>query len=204
VSDTENQTLTEERARYRRVIRAAEDLFKKSGFRGVTMEAVAREAAISKVTLYSYFKNKDELFVAVSTRMAEILARGFTAEVEAAGRSLDDRLAGAILAKHRLVYRLVRSSPHAEDLFSRKAQLAGDVFARADDHMLAQLTQALAGDADLARDAARLARALFFGSSQLAGHSASEAEMEADVLSFVTTHLAGARAMRRADQGDQA
>jgi AcrR family transcriptional regulator len=40
-------------------------LFKKVGFRAVTMELVAREANVAKATLYSYFKNKDELFLAV-------------------------------------------------------------------------------------------------------------------------------------------
>src|ERR1700760_3749028 len=59
----------EENARCRRTIRAAEELFKKAGFRAVTMELVAREANVAKATLYSYFKNKDELFLAVCARM---------------------------------------------------------------------------------------------------------------------------------------
>lgn len=194
----------DERARHRRVIRAAGELFGKMGFRAVTMEAVAREAAISKATLYSYFRNKDELFIAVSSRTAEILGSAFMAELDAPGRPLDDRVAGAVLAKQRLVYKLVRTSPHAEDLFTRKAQIAGDIFARSDDVMLDRLTQAIAEDALLAAEAARLARALFFGSGQLAAHAGGPAEMEADVAAFITTHLAGARAMRRHTQGDQA
>jgi AcrR family transcriptional regulator len=43
------------------------------GFRAVTMELVAREANVAKATLYSYFKNKDELFLAVCARMARLL-----------------------------------------------------------------------------------------------------------------------------------
>lgn len=197
-----DDTQSDERVRYRRVIRAAGDLFGKVGFRAVTMEAVAREAAISKATLYSYFKNKDDLFVAVSGRTAEILGNAFMAELGAADRPLDDRVAGALLAKLRLVHKLVRTSPHAEDLFTRKAQIAGDIFAKADDAMLDRLADVIAEDPMLVADAARLARALFFGSSQLAAHAGGPAEMEADVAAFIVTHLAGARAMRRNPQGD--
>ena len=60
--------VTDENARCRRALRTAEELFKKMGFRAVTMELVAREADLAKATLYSYFKNKDELYLAVCGR----------------------------------------------------------------------------------------------------------------------------------------
>jgi AcrR family transcriptional regulator len=69
---------TETTAAQRRIIRAAEEAFKKSGFRGVTMEAVARDAAVAKATLYAQFRNKDELFLAVCSRMAALTNRAFT------------------------------------------------------------------------------------------------------------------------------
>ena len=47
----------DESARLRRALRAAEELFKRVGFRGVTMEMVAREADMAKATLYSYVIN---------------------------------------------------------------------------------------------------------------------------------------------------
>src|ERR1700722_14380679 len=70
MSSTAQDTVNEENARYKRAIRTAEELFKKVGFRAVTMELVAREANVAKATLYSYFKNKDELYLAVCARMA--------------------------------------------------------------------------------------------------------------------------------------
>src|SRR4029077_13230949 len=57
MSSTAQDALTDENARYKRVVRTAEELFKKVGFRAVTMELVAREANVAKATLYSYFKN---------------------------------------------------------------------------------------------------------------------------------------------------
>lgn len=189
-------TGTEERALYKRVIRSADELFRKLGFRGVTMEAVARDAAVAKATLYSYFRNKDELFIAVSLRMAEGLRAGFANVLATSeGKTLDERVAAAIMARRGALFTYMASSPHAEDLISHKHQLAGDIFVRADDAMLRLLTTALREDSKLRPSASRLARALFYGSAQLGTHSTSRAGLEADLEAFVATHLAGARAL---------
>lgn len=186
---------TDGNALYRRVIRAAEELFKKSGFRGVTMEAVARDAAVSKATLYGHFRNKDELFLAVCSRMAGLTSRAFGDALAARHQTVDERALSAVLAKHRLTFTLVRTSPHAEELFSHKAQLAGDLFERADDALLTQLAEVLAEDSALRPSAPQLARALFYASGELAARSSSMAELESELAAFVTVHLAGARTL---------
>lgn len=43
------------------IIGTAEELFLKYGFRRVTMDDIAREMAISKKTIYQYFKDKNEI-----------------------------------------------------------------------------------------------------------------------------------------------
>lgn len=196
VQDRQEPAETEERALYKRVIRSADALFKKVGFRGVTMEAVAREAVVAKATLYSYFRNKDELFIAVSARIAEGHRAGFTAALaNAAGKTLDERVAAAIVGRRASLFTYMASSPHAEDLISHKHQLAGDIFVRSDEFMLRLLTSALREDSVLKPSAARLARALFYGSAQIGVNSASRTALEADLEAFVMTHLAGARAL---------
>jgi AcrR family transcriptional regulator len=182
----------------RRIIRAAEELFKKSGYRGVTMEAVARDAVVSKATLYGRYHNKDELFLAVCSRMANLTGRAFRDALAMQGRTVDERALSAVLAKHRLTFTLVRTSPHAEDLFSHKALLAGDLFERADQALVTQLAQVLAEDGALRRSAPRLARTLFFASGELAARSSTMAELESELETFVTVHLAGARTLARA------
>ena len=47
------------------IIRAARDLFLKHGVSEVSMEGIAREAGVAKVTIYSHFADKDSLFRAV-------------------------------------------------------------------------------------------------------------------------------------------
>jgi TetR/AcrR family transcriptional regulator, mexJK operon transcriptional repressor len=51
------------------ILEAAQNLFLSRGFEGTSMDAVAAEAGVSKLTVYSHFGDKDTLFVsAVQSR----------------------------------------------------------------------------------------------------------------------------------------
>ena len=193
----------DENARYKRAIRAAEELFKKVGFRAVTMELVAREANVAKATLYSHFKNKDELFLAVCARMARILRGAVEQALMNPDTLLDARLADGVTAKHRSIFALVRASPHAAELFSYTHSMAGEIFRELDTAILDMLRAAMAEDPDLAPHAAQLARALYFGSSELAHRSKTAADMELALHDFALTYLAGARAMAKQTKGER-
>jgi AcrR family transcriptional regulator len=188
-----------ENARFKRAIRAAEDLFKRIGFRAVTMELVAREANVAKATLYSYFKNKDELYIAVCARMARLLNGAVEQALTQSATSLDARVSDAVIAKHRIVFAFVRGSAHAAELFSYKDAMAGEIFAALDASILALLQAAMVEDPQLSPNAKQLARALYFGSADLANRSETAAEMESELKAFAATHLAGARALAGED-----
>ncbi|HEY2144878.1 MAG TPA: TetR/AcrR family transcriptional regulator [Steroidobacteraceae bacterium] len=192
------EAVNDENARYKRTIRAAEELFKKVGFRAVTMEMVAREANVAKATLYSHFKNKDELYVAVCARMAGILRASVEQALSKADSPLDSRLADAVVAKHRPVFTLIRGSPHAAELFSYTHSMAGEIFANLDLEMLEMLRTAIAQDGELAPTAEQLARALYFGGAALAMRSESTPQMELEVGGFARAQIAGARALAQA------
>src|ERR1700676_1346924 len=115
---------SDENVRYKRAIRAAEEMFKRVVFRAVTMELVAREAQVAKATLYSYFKNKDELFVVVCERMAPLLRAAVERALTQLDAPLETRLSEAVIAKHRLVFTFVRGSAHSAELFSSKDAMA--------------------------------------------------------------------------------
>jgi AcrR family transcriptional regulator len=191
------KTGNDENARYKRAIRTAEELFKKVGFRAVTMELVAREANVAKATLYSYFKNKDELFLAVCARMARLLRGAVEQALMKSNAPLDARLADAVISKHRLIFALVRGSPHAAELFSYTHSMAGEIFADLDTSILEMLSAAMAEDSALSANAKQIARALYFGSGDLANRSETAAEMEVELNAFAATHLAGVRALAR-------
>ena len=177
-------------------MRAAEELFKKLGFRAVTMEAVARDASVAKATLYGHVRNKDELFLAVCERMALRMTRAFVAALSTP-QSVDERICAAVLGKQQLMLALVRGSPHAAE-FSHKAYLVGDLFAETDRGLIDHLVSVLKEDARLVAEAPRLARALFFGSGGIAAELTSPAELEIEVVAFVAAQLAGARALAAA------
>ncbi|MCR5146522.1 MAG: TetR/AcrR family transcriptional regulator [Clostridia bacterium] len=46
----------------KQIVEAAKRLFNKYGFKRVTMDEIAKEAGVTKRTVYAYFKSKEELF----------------------------------------------------------------------------------------------------------------------------------------------
>ncbi len=65
----------EREERRHQILAAAEKVFFSKGFAAATMDEVAAEAELSKGTLYLYFKNKDDLFVALAEPVLGELAR---------------------------------------------------------------------------------------------------------------------------------
>ncbi|MFJ3483976.1 TetR/AcrR family transcriptional regulator [Pseudomonas sp. NPDC090202] len=65
-------------AKRRAILEAAKDLFVRNGYAGTSMDAVAAEAGVSKLTVYSHFTDKETLFsAAVVARCEEQLPELF-------------------------------------------------------------------------------------------------------------------------------
>lgn len=96
-------TAAEAQARDNDVLSAAAALFEQRGFAGVTMAAVARDARISKTTLYARYPDKAALFRAICSfacrvpadRIAAVATRG------RAPREVLENFAAAIVASTR-------------------------------------------------------------------------------------------------------
>lgn len=54
-----------------RIITKAEELFMRYGIRSITMDDIARDLAVSKKTIYQFFKDKDDLVMHVGLRHFE-------------------------------------------------------------------------------------------------------------------------------------
>jgi AcrR family transcriptional regulator len=63
----------EREQRRQQIMVAAKKLFAAKGFSRATIEDIAKEAELSPGTLYLYFKNKDELFAALSIKILKYL-----------------------------------------------------------------------------------------------------------------------------------
>jgi len=80
----------EEKERRRlEIIEAAEALYAEKGWDAVTMDQVARTARLSRALLYVYFKDKEDLLFALTSRALEELRRRFEQAVEGHTLGLD-------------------------------------------------------------------------------------------------------------------
>jgi TetR/AcrR family transcriptional regulator, mexJK operon transcriptional repressor len=107
---------------------AAERAFLASGFGAVSMDAIAREAGVSKATVYAHYHSKEELFGAVVADLSERRFHGFSAEaldaadIEAslltiAARFLDLVLSPEAIALNRILIGEVSRFPVLGEVF---------------------------------------------------------------------------------------
>jgi TetR/AcrR family transcriptional regulator, mexJK operon transcriptional repressor len=110
------------------VLAAAEHAFLAHGFGAVSMDTIAREAGVSKATVYAHFTGKEELFGAVVARLSERRFHGFSSEaldpvdIEAslltiAIRFLDLVLSPEAIALNRIIIGEVTRFPVLGEVF---------------------------------------------------------------------------------------
>ena len=58
--------------KFDQVVAGARDVFLREGYEGASVDAIARDAGVSKATLYSYFPDKQHLFLAVLTAECDL------------------------------------------------------------------------------------------------------------------------------------
>lgn len=64
------------------IIEAAERVFDAVGFKNAKMEDIAAEAGITKVTLYSYFQSKENLYLAITYKALQTLNDRYYASLD--------------------------------------------------------------------------------------------------------------------------
>ena len=92
--------------RHQRILQAASELFRKSGYEGAKIEAIAAMAEVSIGTIYNYYENKGDLLVAiVAMEVDEVLNAGGSviARPPASVTKAVDRLVISYI-EHSLVY----------------------------------------------------------------------------------------------------
>lgn len=101
--------------RREKIIDAAQVLFTRDGFKATTMEGIAAAVVMSKVTVYSYFSDKDALFKAVAERfllrLEEAVAKGIATD-----GTLAERITAGLVAKYQIGFDVLRSSSFSSEL----------------------------------------------------------------------------------------
>lgn len=97
-----------------RIIAAALDVFAGHGFRGATVDQIARNAGMSKANVLYYFKTKDDIYAAVLARTLTVWLDPLEA-LDAAGDPIEQ-----LWNYTRQKLQLSRDSPHASRLFANE------------------------------------------------------------------------------------
>ncbi|HEY8596741.1 MAG TPA: helix-turn-helix domain-containing protein [Devosiaceae bacterium] len=173
--------------RRERLLDAAQYLFLRNGFRGTSMEAIAREARVAKPTLYGNFQDKDEVLAATTSRLMTRLAEAFERGLGGPG-SPAERIARALGDKHGLVLELLAGSPHAEELYSEHSRLSGAAIAEFEASLVARIAGQLADMGMM--PAEQMARIIVAGADGIARHAGDAAALRADIGFLVRRLLA--------------
>ena len=163
---------------------AALVLFARIGYRAVTMERVALEAGFSKATVYAYFSDKEDLFRRTAARLAGDILDTVESNLRRDGPA-SERICAALQAKDILIYELVRSSPHADELLAAKHELVRELFEDTDKRVRKAIARVVNDDSRGELSAARLARILVRASRGLAAGAESSAGLRADISVLV-------------------
>ena len=140
---------------------AASQLFMTDGIERTSMDAIAQAAGVSKQTVYSHFKNKDELFR--ECVRAKIRDYGLQAAVFDAAASIDDKLTHVgrrfltlvgdpeVICMFRLMIAEATAFPRVSQAFHETGPLATiefmtDIFAAHLDEEYVNLARRIAGE----------------------------------------------------------
>lgn len=120
----------ESNARRDQVIDACADLFVSNGYSDITMAQIAQSVTFGRANIYNYFRNKDEVFLALLQREHERWAADLR-DIEhnvahdgtgASGEDLADALA-ASLERRRAMLKLLATSIYEMEQFSSHESL---------------------------------------------------------------------------------
>ncbi len=110
------------------ILDAAYECFAQYGFRRTSMADIAKAAGISRAALYLHFKNKEDVFGAVSLRVHErVLAAAEAAA--AASEGIEKQLRGVLSAKLLGHFQLAFRSLHGRELLDENSRLCGGISA---------------------------------------------------------------------------
>jgi len=130
--------------KHQRILDAGLAQFCQYGYRRTSMNDIAEKADVSRASLYSYFKNKDEIFRSVSVNVHEILLRDIDKVLRGDDKTdVAERVFRALFIRHSRFLSLVVESDHGSELEDEYSRLCGDVVANANRQFEARLTAVL-------------------------------------------------------------
>ena len=120
-----NEPIAPEDEKRQRILDSATRVALSYGFQRSTMDDIARAAEMSRPALYLLFKNKTEIYRAVTERHLRACAQEARSALSSSA-PLDARLVAAVEPLIAMMTDLA-ASPHGEEMMDMKGSLAGDI-----------------------------------------------------------------------------
>jgi AcrR family transcriptional regulator len=186
-----------------KILDATERLMARLGYEKMTMDDIAREAAIGRRTIYLYFPSKEETALGTIDRIVERVKQRL-GELASASLPWDERLRRMVLTRVMFRFDSVRSYYHSIDeifrslrssymarrarYFAEEAELFADVLARGRDEGAFQVD-----DPEAAATTLLLATNSLLPSSLSTRELGERAEVEARAAHIIDLFLSGLR-----------
>ena len=173
------------------LLQVAEQLFAKHGYNGVSIEMLARDAGMSKVTVYAYFHDKEDIF----RQVAESACDRIRAAIEQAANqkgTARQKIIAVLQTKDVMIYEIVRSSPHANELLAARDLYVKEYFQKfnaENERLLARLLKQM-NQEDLLVSAGRFAKLLIEVSRGLTQGASSGNQLKRDIALVIDKLLA--------------
>ena len=120
--DRASATATSEQSSRDKILDAAESLFARRGYSGIGLSEIAEASGLGKSSLFHHFRNKPQLYAAVTTRILKRIEERLVRSLAAGGgpvarleRWLDDLI--DLLAEHPTYARLLLRALFEDDDF---------------------------------------------------------------------------------------
>ena len=158
--------------RRNKILNSAQTLFAELGPSSTTLERIAAHCGLSKSAVYRHFRSPEEAFKAVASRLAGQIKNKMITAFEQR-KSLWERIAAALIAKHELVFDVVRSSAYSRQLFSAQIRIAEDPFLVLDSWIQEQIKIRVASLVTSDEEANELAFMIFSASMGISSNAAT-------------------------------
>jgi AcrR family transcriptional regulator len=179
--------------------------FSRYGFRRTSMEDIAKEMGISRASLYSHFKNKEEIFRCLSESLhedtlgnAESCLKGSPA---LGGEPVDlaARVEDALIARFGPFLEVVTQSAHGSEIYDENNRLCGDLVLDSHERFQVMLANAMkaaarAGEIDLKgsrMSASGVAEIIHLGAAGLKQRASDVVTFKKRLHGFVRIFFAG-------------
>lgn len=107
------------------ILKAAQVVFARHGFRQTAMAMVAEEAGLSRQALYHHFASKEALFAGLVDALHEGALDASKAAVAKSAASAPEAIANVMLAYHKALVSRIQGSPYAAELIEESGRLCG-------------------------------------------------------------------------------